>query len=67
LDTLNEGESNKKSSLQIRTYFTRGQADELAAFFDEGFLAEALGKALNVDHLSDETPEPSVNFDSYDE
>lgn len=66
-DTLNESESSKKSSLQIRMYFTRSQADELAAFFDEDFLSEALRNALNIDGAADETPKPSVDFDDYAE
>ncbi|MDR0411660.1 MAG: hypothetical protein LBH75_06775 [Treponema sp.] len=69
LDVLNESESSKKSSLRIKTYFTRSQADELAAFFDETFLLEALQKSLNVGVRSDETQATKldIDFDSYDE
>ncbi|MDR1466370.1 MAG: hypothetical protein LBI40_01955 [Treponema sp.] len=67
VDALNESESSKKSSLQIRTYFTISQAEELAAFFDETFLLDALRKTLNTSNIPDETLNPSVDFDSYGE
>jgi hypothetical protein len=65
LDVLNESESNKKSSLRIRTYFTRSQADDLAGFFDEAFLSEALRNSLGG--VVADTPNLSVDFDGYDD
>jgi hypothetical protein len=44
VDVTQGTSDQKKSSLQIRTYFTRDQADELARYFDYDYLTAALGK-----------------------
>jgi hypothetical protein len=70
IDVLNEGESGRKTSLRIRTYFTRSQAGELAAYFDETFLSEALRKSLQAGMTKTDEAQSSkfdVDFDSYDE
>jgi hypothetical protein len=68
LDVTPESNEQKKSSLQIRTYFTRSQADELAQYFDYDYLIAALGKYGKTPFSDATVPsdEPPEDIDIYD-
>ena len=54
-----DGDSGQSESRQIRIYFTRAQAAELAAIFDQGFLMGILGPVGDVDAT------PGAGYDEY--